>query len=65
MCQEINQTAHAEDALQTTPSGCGHANDPGRTMAEILAVATREFADQGFTSAPIDEIAQPGAPASA
>ncbi|MBP8148810.1 MAG: TetR family transcriptional regulator [Limnohabitans sp.] len=32
-------------------------NDPARTMAEILAVATHEFADKGLTGARIDEIA--------
>ena len=33
-------------------------NDPARTMAGILAVATREFADKGLSGARIDEIAQ-------
>ena len=32
-------------------------NDPARTMAEILAVATHEFADKGLTGARIDAIA--------
>lgn len=32
-------------------------NDPERTMAEILAVATQEFADKGLAGARIDEIA--------
>jgi AcrR family transcriptional regulator len=32
-------------------------NDPARTMAEILAVATHEFADKGLDGARIDEIA--------
>ena len=32
-------------------------NDPERTMADILAVATREFADKGLSGARIDEIA--------
>ncbi len=35
----------------------GRTNDPARTMAEILAVATHEFADKGLTGARIDEIA--------
>lgn len=33
-------------------------NDPERTMADILAVATREFADKGLAGARIDEIAE-------
>ena len=32
-------------------------NDPERTMAEILSVATKEFADKGLAGARIDEIA--------
>jgi AcrR family transcriptional regulator len=35
----------------------GRTNDPARTMAEILAVATHEFADKGLTGARIDAIA--------
>jgi AcrR family transcriptional regulator len=31
--------------------------DPARTRAEILEVATREFADNGYTGARVDEIA--------
>ena len=33
-------------------------NDPERTMAEILKVATTEFADKGLAGARIDEIAE-------
>ena len=33
-------------------------NDPERTMADILAVATREFADKGLAGARIDAIAE-------
>jgi AcrR family transcriptional regulator len=33
-------------------------NDPERTMADILAVATREFADKGLAGARIDVIAE-------
>jgi AcrR family transcriptional regulator len=32
-------------------------NDPQRTMADILAVASREFADKGLAGARIDDIA--------
>jgi AcrR family transcriptional regulator len=33
-------------------------NDPERTMADILAVATREFAEKGLAGGRIDDIAQ-------
>jgi AcrR family transcriptional regulator len=33
-------------------------NDPARTMADILAVATREFAEKGLAGARIDVIAE-------
>ena len=33
-------------------------NDPARTMAEILQVATQEFADKGLSGARIDAIAE-------
>jgi AcrR family transcriptional regulator len=35
----------------------GRTNDPVRTAADILAVATAEFADKGLSGARIDEIA--------
>jgi AcrR family transcriptional regulator len=35
----------------------GRTNDPARTMAGILEVATHEFADKGLTGARIDAIA--------
>ena len=35
----------------------GRTNDPDRTMANILEVATAEFADKGLAGARIDEIA--------
>ncbi len=38
-----------------TPS---RTNDPARTMAEILQVATQEFAQKGLAGARIDEIAE-------
>jgi AcrR family transcriptional regulator len=46
----------------TPPRGRARAqpartNDPARTMANILEVATREFSDKGLAGARIDEIA--------
>jgi AcrR family transcriptional regulator len=40
-----------------TSSVSSRTNDPARTMAEILAVATHEFADKGLSGARIDAIA--------
>jgi AcrR family transcriptional regulator len=42
--------------IQTGPDGT-RTNDPDRTMADIVEVATREFADKGLAGARIDEIA--------
>ena len=36
----------------------GRTNDPERTMADILEVATHEFSEKGFAGARIDDIAQ-------
>lgn len=38
-------------------AGAAHAHDADRTRSDILAVATREFARQGFNGARMDEIA--------
>ena len=42
-------------AAKQTPAG--RTNDPLRTMAEIMEVATAEFADKGLSGARIDAIA--------
>jgi AcrR family transcriptional regulator len=49
----MNELVHSEvEPVPTT-----RTNDPARTMAEILTVATHEFADKGLTGARIDAIA--------
>ena len=56
----MNQLVHSEASQPLTPDAAresGRTNDPARTMAEILAVATHEFADKGLTGARIDAIA--------
>jgi AcrR family transcriptional regulator len=57
----MNQTVHSAAprarkaaAPRAEP---GRTNDPERTMADILAVATREFAEKGLAGARIDVIA--------
>jgi AcrR family transcriptional regulator len=58
----MNELVHS--AVDSVPNDVGapvpapsRTNDPARTMAEILAVATHEFADKGLTGARIDAIA--------
>jgi AcrR family transcriptional regulator len=56
----MNQLVHPE--INPSPKmpalkEAGRTNDPARTIAEILAVATHEFADKGLTGARIDAIA--------
>jgi AcrR family transcriptional regulator len=56
----MNQLVHP--AITPSPKmpalkEAGRTNDPARTIAEILAVATHEFADKGLTGARIDAIA--------
>lgn len=45
--------------MSRTPTSASSArtNDPARTMSDIIAVATEEFADKGLSGARIDEIA--------
>jgi AcrR family transcriptional regulator len=51
----MNQLVHSSDAEPAATPGRTH--DSARTMAEILEVATHEFADKGLAGARIDEIA--------
>jgi AcrR family transcriptional regulator len=58
----MNELVHLDvkavpEVSTTQPSPASRTNDPARTMAEILAVATHEFADKGLTGARIDAIA--------
>ncbi|TAG25409.1 MAG: TetR/AcrR family transcriptional regulator [Burkholderiales bacterium] len=49
--------AKKPSAKKTVPAP-SRTNDPARTMAEILKVATEEFAQKGLAGARIDEIAE-------
>jgi AcrR family transcriptional regulator len=51
----IRPPAKATAAVRAEP---GRTNDPGRTRADILEVATREFAEKGFAGARVDLIAE-------
>ncbi|PSL00888.1 TetR family transcriptional regulator [Murinocardiopsis flavida] len=47
-----------QDPPPPAPYGSGRARDPVRTQAEIIEVAVREFADQGYSGARVDRIAE-------
>ena len=51
------RAAKTADAADTPAAETGRTNDPEATMADILDVATREFAAKGLAGARIDEIA--------
>ena len=56
----MNQTVHSAAPRRTarkTKAPVPRTNDPQRTMADILEVATREFAEKGLAGARIDAIA--------
>ena len=55
----MNQLVHSVAVLSDQESAGkeGRTHDAARTMAEILEVATHEFADKGLAGARIDEIA--------
>jgi AcrR family transcriptional regulator len=58
----MDQAVHSVRRRATTPakrkSEPTRTNDPARTMADILEVATREFAEKGFAGARVDVIAE-------
>jgi AcrR family transcriptional regulator len=58
----MDQAVHSSPARKTkaakAPKAAPRTNDPARTMADILEVATREFAEKGLTGARIDAIAE-------
>jgi AcrR family transcriptional regulator len=61
MDQVVHSPRRAAPAARKTraePVRTPRTNDPERTMADILEVATREFAEKGLAGARIDEIAQ-------
>jgi len=64
MNQSVQKAAPAKKALPARrgrppklADDGSRTNDPARTMADIVAVATREFADKGLAGGRIDEIA--------
>ena len=53
----MNELVNTEDVATPEAPEKTRTKDPERTMAEILAVATREFAAKGLAGARVDEIA--------
>ena len=59
---QIKRGRKPKAAAGTTPAAeaaeVGRTNDPERTQADILDVATREFADKGYAGARVDDMAE-------
>jgi AcrR family transcriptional regulator len=55
--QNTPARTHALRGRKAVAARTPRTNDPARTMADILEVATREFADKGLAGARIDAIA--------
>jgi AcrR family transcriptional regulator len=58
MKQPVHSPAAAARKSPRARAAPARTNDPERTMADILVVATREFADKGLAGARIDVIAE-------
>jgi AcrR family transcriptional regulator len=54
----MNEAVQKRRAASEAGTGTGRTNDPERTMADIVQVATREFAEKGLAGARIDDIAE-------
>jgi AcrR family transcriptional regulator len=54
----LGKTAAPKPAARAAVAAPSRTNDPARTMAEILQVATKEFAAKGLSGARIDAIAE-------
>ncbi len=55
----MNEIVHAPPRRAVrAKSEPARTNDPARTMADILSVATHEFSEKGFAGARIDDIAE-------
>jgi AcrR family transcriptional regulator len=54
----MNQTVQKAGSRAPTKSAAPRTNDPERTMADIIEVATHEFSEKGLAGARIDVIAE-------
>ncbi|HET7526303.1 MAG TPA: TetR/AcrR family transcriptional regulator [Burkholderiaceae bacterium] len=57
MDQTVQKRRRPSASRKKAVVAAGRTNDPARTMADIIEVATREFADKGLAGARIDVIA--------
>ena len=57
MNQTVQKKGRTRPSQRKAAAGASRTNDPVRTMADIVEVATREFADKGLAGARIDVIA--------
>jgi AcrR family transcriptional regulator len=58
MNQAVHSTPSKTPGVRRKAAAAPRTNDPDRTMADILEVATREFAEKGLAGARIDVIAE-------
>ena len=56
--KSASKTARKPASKRAPRKPPARTNDPDRTMADILVVATREFAEKGLAGARIDDIAE-------
>ena len=54
----MNQSVQKRSRTSRPQAAEPRTNDPERTMADIIEVATREFAEKGLAGARIDVIAE-------
>jgi AcrR family transcriptional regulator len=54
----MNQTVQKRSGAARRPEAAARTNDPERTMADIIEVATHEFSEKGLAGARIDDIAE-------
>jgi len=54
----MNQPVQRTKARRSAPAAEPRTNDPERTMADIIEVATHEFSEKGLAGARIDDIAE-------
>ncbi len=58
MNQTVQKKGRGRPPVKRKPVEASRTNDPVRTMADIIEVATREFAEKGLAGARIDVIAE-------
>ncbi len=57
-CDGLGNIAVATEKKTTKKAGSTRTNDPERTKADIIKVATQEFSENGYSGGRVDEIAE-------